>query len=513
MLYATRPALPRSAAGIYNPWMIAVIVSIAPFMEILDTTIANVALTHISGSLAASQDQSTWILTSYLVSNAVILPISGWLSNVVGRKRFYMICVALFTISSVLCATATSLDFMLFARVLQGLGGGGLAPSTQSMLADSFPPSKRGQVFALYGLTVVAAPAIGPVLGGYLTDTLSWHWVFLINLPVGLIAMTLVSIFVSEPPVIIEERRAMLARGINVDYVGFALVALGFGTLQIFLDQFSEDDGFGSPLIRLLFVIFTVCIATLMVWEWNHDQPVMNVRLFRHRSFAIANFLLFMLGFMLLSSSQLLPQFTQSLLGYSSESSGMVLGLGGVATILIMPLSGILTGRVVPAKWLILGAFAEMGVAFLILSHINLDVSFDRLAMLRVLSVMALPFMFIPISTVSYDGLPAASNAEASAITNFIRNLGSSVGISFSSTMLAHRTQFHHARLVETITPYNSLAHYSIPQLQSMVQTQAVLLSYTDIFYVLGVMTLMSLPVILLIRTSSGPPKGASLAH
>src|ERR1700742_614337 len=244
--------LPRSAAGNRNPWMIAVVVSIATFMEGLDTTIANVALRHIGGSLAADQDESTWILTSYLVSNAVVLPISGWLANVIGRKRFYMICVALFTASSLLCAMSTSLSMMLIARVLQGIGGGGMAPTEQSMFADTFPPEKRAQAFALYGLTVVSAPAIGPVLGGWLTDNLSWHWVFLINLPVGLLSLTLVQLLVVEPKILEDERKARLSKGLNIDVIGLALVVIGFGALQVMLDRYEQDDGFSSDFIVTL---------------------------------------------------------------------------------------------------------------------------------------------------------------------------------------------------------------------------------------------------------------------
>jgi len=266
--------LPRSAAGPNSPWLIAVIVSIATFMEVLDTTIANVALRHIAGGLAASEDEATWILTSYLVSNAIVLPISGWLSNVIGRKRFYMSCVVIFTVSSVMCGFATSLSYMIIWRIIQGIGGGGLAPTEQSIFADSFPPEKRSMAFALYGLTVVVAPAIGPVLGGYLTDDFSWHWVFLINLPVGLLSLTLTGLFIYEPKALRDERRKLLARGLSVDYVGFALVVLGFGSLQIMLDQYQRDDGFSSSFITTLGIVCFVSLVILVLWETHHRQPV-----------------------------------------------------------------------------------------------------------------------------------------------------------------------------------------------------------------------------------------------
>jgi MFS family permease len=330
--------------------MIAMVVSIATFMEVLDTTIANVALRHIAGSLAADQDESTWILTSYLVSNAIVLPVSGWLANVIGRKRFYMICVGLFTFSSLLCAMSTSLGMMLCARVLQGIGGGGMAPTEQSMFADTFAPEKRAQAFALYGLTVVSAPAIGPVLGGWLTDNLSWHWVFLINLPVGLLSLTLVGLLVVEPEVLKRERKELLAKGLNIDVLGLILVVLGFGALQILLDRYELDDGFSSGFISTLGVISGGSLLGLVAWELFHPQPVVDVRLMGHRSFGICCGLMFLVGFLLISTTQLLPQLAQTLLGYDATTSGMTLAVGGIVTLFVMPISGVVTGRLIQAE-------------------------------------------------------------------------------------------------------------------------------------------------------------------
>lgn len=498
--------LPRSPAGLFNPWFIAAVVSIAPFMEVLDTTIANVALNHMAGSLGASADESTWILTSYLVSNTVILPISGWLSQVIGRKRFYLICVALFTISSVGCAFATSLPMMLIARIFQGLGGGGLAPVTQSMLADSFPASKRSQAFAVFGLTVIAAPATGPIIGGWLTDNLSWHWIFLINLPIGLIAFTLISTFISEPALLIAERKERLKDGLKLDYIGLAMVAIGFGTLQIFLDKFNEDDGFSSPFILTTFCIVIASLSFLAVWELQHPYPVMNLRLFKIRNYRIGNILMFFVGFVLLSSTQLLPALTQSLLGYDSTTSGFALALGGMFTIGLMPVAGIITGRFVSPKLLMGLAFIEMGVALLLQGTISPDVNFATLSFFRVLQVIALPFLFIPINSVCYIGIPPENNGEASALINQSRNLGSSVGISFVNTLLAYRVQFHHERLGESITPYTSQHALSIPQLGQIVQTQASFLSYLDMFHVVGILCLLLCPLVLLLKS---PPKPA----
>jgi DHA2 family multidrug resistance protein len=498
--------LPRSAAGPHSPWLIAVIISIATFMEVLDTTIANVSLRHIAGSLAASQDESTWILTSYLVSNAVVLPVSGWLANVIGRKRFYMICVALFTISSALCSLATSLGFMIAMRVLQGVGGGGLAPSEQSMLADSFPPEKRAQVFALYGFTVVVAPAIGPVLGGWITDSFSWEWVFLINIPVGIVSLTLTWMFVHEPPALKEDRRRLLSSGFSVDYVGFALVALGFGALQVVLDRFQQDDGFGSGFVVAMTVVSGLSLSFLVLWEWYHPHPAMNVRLLRIAPFAIANVVMFIIGFTLYSTTQLLPQLTQSLLGYDATTAGLTLGLGGLTTVLVMPLSGFVTVRYIQPKWLVAGALILTGLALLHMASLSPEMDFWTVARARVLQALALPFLFIPLSAAMYVGLPPTASNEASALINLMRNLGGSVGVSFASTMLEWRTQFHHARLAEHITASTDLGGRSLGQIAQVLQTQAAFLSYLDVFHLLGITALLVWPVVLFLRPV---PKGA----
>lgn len=508
---APRPVLPRSAAGDRNPWLIAVVVSIATFMEVLDTTIANVALRHIGGSLAADQDESTWILTSYLVSNAIVLPVSGWLANVLGRKRFYMICVALFTLASAFCAMSTSLSMMLAFRVLQGIGGGGMAPAEQSMFADTFPPEKRAQAFALYGLTVVSAPAIGPVLGGWLTDNLSWHWVFLINIPVGVLSLSLVHWLVVEPKVLQDERRALLARGLDIDFTGLSLVVIGFGTLQIMLDRYEQDDGFSSGFILTLAFISFAALLLLVIWELYHPHPVVDLRLLGYKSFAVSCGLMFMIGFLLISTTQLLPQLTQSLLGYDATTAGMTLGLGGVATLLLMPIAGIVTGRVFQPKWLILVAVFGLAGSLLLASRLNLNVGFWNISFVRITQVIWLPFLFIPLSAVSYIGMPPNKNNEASAIFNLMRNLGGSVGVSFVTSLLQERVQVHHARLAEHITAYNGYGWgTALAHVNSMVQAQAAVMSYLDVFWVLGLLALCFAPFILLLPRT---PRHISLGH
>ena len=500
--------LPRSAAGPNSPWLLAVVVSIATFMEVLDTTIANVALRHIAGSLAAGQDESTYIVTSYLVSNAIILPISGWLSNVIGRKRFYMGCVALFTVSSVMCGFSTSLGMMLFFRVLQGIGGGGLAPTEQSIFADSFTPKQRALAFSLYGFTVVTAPAVGPVLGGWLTDAYSWHWVFLINLPVGVLSLVLTWLFVYDSPLVEKERRDRIKRGIKVDYLGFILVAVGFGCLQVVLDRYERDDGFSSTFITSFAVASGLALVALVIWELVVEQPIVNLRLLRVPAFAISNVVMFAFGFMIVSTTQLLPQMTQELLHYNAFTAGLTLGAGGAITLFFMPLAGVVTGRLVQPKWLILSAMLGTAGALHYASSLSLDASFYNISLSRVIQVIWMPFIFIPLSAVQFQGVPPGQNSDASAIVNLMRNLGGSFGVSLVTTELQWRTQFHHARLAEHVTPYNGYGFGTpLGTIAAEVQRQASILSYLDLFTILSYLALAVVPFVLFLPNI---PKGAA---
>src|SRR5579862_6755383 len=316
----------------YNPWLIAVSVAMAAFMEVLDTSIANVALPHMAGNLGASNDESTWVLTSYLVSNAIILPISGWLASVFGRKRFFLLCIIIFTISSLLCGIAPSLGAIIFFRVLQGLGGGGLQPMAQAILADTFPPQKRGLAFALYGITTIIAPTIGPTLGGWITFNYTWRWIFFINIPVGIATWFLVRRFVEDPPYLDKLKLA----GVKLDYIGIALLALGIGALQVLLDKGQEDDWFGSRFITTLVVVAAVCLISLVIWEWFQTAPIIDVRMFKSFNFASSCVMMFMLGIMLFSSLVLMPQFLQTLVGYTSELAGLALSAGGLVLLIEM---------------------------------------------------------------------------------------------------------------------------------------------------------------------------------
>ncbi len=489
----------------YNPWLIAVVVALAAFMEVLDTSIANVAIPYIAGSLGASNDQSTWVLTSYLVSNAIILPISGWLAGTLGRKRFFMSCLGIFTVSSLLCGIAPSLGLLLFFRVLQGAGGGGLQPMAQAILADTFPPQQRGLAFALYGITAIMAPTIGPTLGGWITFNYSWRWIFFINLPVGIMTWFLVRRFVEDPPYLARLKRA----GVKLDYIGISLLALGIGALQVLLDKGQEDDWFGSRFITTLIVVSTVCLISLIIWEWFQKSPIIDVRMFKSFNFASANLMMFMLGIMLFSSLVLMPQFLQTLVGYTSELAGLALSAGGLVLLFEMPVMGKLTTKV-QARFLIAFGWLSLSVAmYYSTQRIDLLISFSAAVWLRIAQVIGLGFLFVPITLAAYVGIASEKNNSVAGIVNFMRNMGSSVGTSIVTTLIARRSQFHQARLVEHARPdnpnfQNSLngltqhiansglgAHEAQGQAYARIyeglQSQAASLAYIDTFMVLAV--------------------------
>ena len=429
----------------YNPWLIAVVVALAAFMEVLDTSIANVALPYMAGNLGASNDQSTWVLTSYLVSNAIILPISGWLASTLGRKRFFMSCLGVFTVSSLLCGIAPSLGFLLLFRVLQGAGGGGLQPMAQAILADTFPPQQRGLAFALYGITAIMAPTIGPTLGGWITFNYSWRWIFFINLPVGIITWFLVRRFVEDPPYITK----LKAAGLKLDYIGISLLALGIGALQILLDKGQEDDWFGSRFITTLIVVSTVSLISLVIWEFYQKAPVIDVRMFKSFNFASSSLMMFVLGIMLFSSLVLMPQFLQTLLGYTSELAGLALSAGGVVLLIEMPIMGQLTTKIQARRLIAFGWFALSIAMFYSTRRIDLQISFSAATWLRIAQVIGLGFLFVPITLVAYVGIAPEKNNSVAGIINFMRNMGSSVGTSMVTTLIARRSQFHQFRLVE----------------------------------------------------------------
>ncbi len=487
-----------------NPWLIAVTVSLAAFMEVLDTAIANVALPHIAGNLGASNDQSTWVLTSYLVANAIILPITGWLVSLFGRKRFFMTCMAIFTVSSLFCGIAPSLGFLLLFRVLQGAGGGGLQPMAQAILADTFPPEKRGLAFSIYGITAVCAPAIGPTLGGWLTDNASWRWIFLINLPVGLLAMVLVYRLVEDPPHVVRRQRS----DIKPDYIGFSLLALGVGALQIMLDKGQEDDWFGSDFIVTLAIIAGVCLIALVIYEWFYDDPIVDVRLFKNANFATANMMMFMVGAVSFATTVLMPQYLQTLMGYTAQSAGMVLSASAILLLIELPLVGQLIGSF-QSRYLIAFGWITLSVGMYI-SAKNLDllISFRFATLLRVAQYLPLGFIFVPATTAAYIGIRADKSNAVAGLVNFTRNIGSSVGTSIVTTMIVRRSQFHQTRLVASRNlggaklqnALNGLVQQlnhaglglhearrqALARIYGALQAQSAALAYIDTFWVLG---------------------------
>jgi DHA2 family multidrug resistance protein len=486
-----------------NPWIIAGAVSLAAFMEVLDTSIANVALPHIAGGLAASNDESTWVLTSYLVSNAIVLPLSGWLVAALGRKRFFLICITFFTASSFLCGIAPSLGFLLLFRILQGAFGGGLQPMAQSILGDSFAPEKRGLAFSLYGITTICAPAIGPTLGGWITDNYSWRWIFYINVPVGIVALILVYQLIEDPPYI-ARLKAQLS---GFDFIGFSLLTLGVAALQIVLDKGQEDDWFGSHFITILVVIALLGLISLVIWEWFQKQPIVDVRLFKNFNVATTNLMFLMLGAALFSSTVLMPQLLQTLMGYTAQKAGNVLSAGALVVLVVLPMVGRLTARF-QARHIIAFGWIGLAIAMYISSkQVDLLMSFRSATLLRVWQYIPVAFLFVPLTLAGYVGLAPEKTNAAAGLMNFFRNMGQSVGTSAVTTLIARRSQYHQSVLAEytrsgrfqsavgALTVRLSHAGLSVPdarhqtlgRLYAMVQSQAATLSYVDVYWLLAV--------------------------
>lgn len=523
----------RSVAGGRNPWTIIGVISIATSMVVLDTSIANVALAHIAGSVSASYDEATWVITSFLISNAIVIPISGWLADVIGRKRYYMISVALFTLSSLMCGLAPNLAFLVIARILQGIGGGGLAPVEQSMMVDTFPPAKRGAAFAAYGVVVIVGPVLGPSLGGWITDNLSWHWVFLINVPIGMLSLFLVSIYVEEPKVLEDQRKKLLKKGLRVDLVGFALVALFLGCLEVSLDRGQREDWFSSPMITTTAIITVLALIAFIPWELSQKEPIVKIQLYGQRNFLIANIFMVMMGVIVFGTTQFIPQLLQQVLGYTATNAGLALTMGGLATLLVMPVAGFLTGKVDP-RILIGMALTIQAIALWNMSTLDTQISFQNAAYARMIQSVGLPFLFVPITNAAYVGLNPKENNQASALMNVSRNLGGTFGISLVQTMLARQAQVHQAQYVETLNPLNPNYANAIDRAthalmaQGMAQAdaakaaaaeiyrslgqQANMLSYVDVFHVLMIAILCALPLVFLMQKPKKVGSGAGEA-
>ena len=420
-----------------NPWAIALTVMLATFMEVLDTSVANVALPHIAGNLSASIDESTWVLTSYLVSNAIVLPLAGWFSTLFGRKRFYMTCVTLFTLSSFLCGLAPSLGMLVIFRTMQGLGGGALQPVSQAILVESFPKSKQGMAMAVYGMGVVVAPIIGPTLGGWITDNYSWRWIFLINIPVGALSLALTTILIFDPPFL---ERKTIRGGLKIDYVGLSLLAVGLGFLEVTLDKGQREDWLSSHLIVASMIIAAACLVSVAFWEWRHKEPVVDLRLLRDRNFSLATFSMFLLGFVLYSSTVLLPVLLQTLLGYTALLSGLVLSPGAIATLVLLPVVGRLIAKVEARSMLAVG-LAIAAIGLFQMAGFNAQIDFRTAMMARIVQSIGLAFLFVPLNTLAFSFLPKEKINRATGLINLARNIGGSSGIAVVTTMLARRAQ------------------------------------------------------------------------
>jgi MFS transporter, DHA2 family, multidrug resistance protein len=511
-----------------NPWLIAATVALAAFMEVLDTSIANVALPHIAGNLGASTSESTWVLTAYLVANAIVLPMGGWAASVIGRKRFFLLCIVIFTVSSLLCGWAPTLPLLLLFRVFQGLGGGGLQPMAQAIMADSFEPAQRGLAFSLYGLVAVLAPSIGPTLGGWITDNYSWHWIFYINIPVGILTFVLTQRMVEDPPFLKSDLKNLF----KLDYVGFGLLVISMGTLQIMLDKGEEKDWFGSNFITSFAIICVISFVALIWWEWTRKEPLIELRLFKHANFATCCFLMLLVGGILNAGTVLQPQFMQASLGYTATIAGMALSGGGLILVFVMPFAGKAVSMF-PARNLIAIGFTGLSIAyFYVATHLNLGISFRFASWLRIIQVAPIPFVFISVTTAAYFGFPREKSNQIAGLINFVRNIGGAILISLTNAAVTEMTQYHLAHAIRNLTPSDAIfqqrldtltEHFTgaagsanaaamaqgniYQQLLQQMQTRA----YVDVYFMLAYATLLMIPTAFLLRKNQ-PGGGGEIA-
>lgn len=503
-------------------------VMLATFMEVLDTSVANVALPHIAGNLSATVDESTWVLTSYLVSNAIILPMGGWFSMLIGRKRFYMTCVALFTLASLACGLAPTLGALIVFRILQGVGGGALQPMSQAILVETFPREKHGMAMAVYGMGVVFAPIIGPTLGGWLTDNYSWRWIFLINLPFGILSLILTAWLVHDPPYL---QRRTLGDGLKIDYVGFGLLAVGLGALEVVLDEGQREDWFSSQFIVAFAAICIFCLIAVVFWELRHEHPVIDFRILKDRNYTLATVSMLVLGFVLYGSTALLPLFLQTLLGYTALLSGLVLSPGGLVVLACMPLVGFLVRKWQP-KWLVLFGVVVCSSGMFLMSRFTLGLDFNTAMRSRIVQSIGLAFLFVPISAVAFAYIPKEKTNYATGLFNLARNIGGSSGIAAVTTLLARRSQFHQSVLVAHVTQFDygyretigrsaallQASGVSAPDatrkahgiLYGLVQRQSAMLAFADAFWAMAVLFVAIVPLMLLMRRA--PKFGQSAA-
>jgi DHA2 family multidrug resistance protein len=497
-----------------NPWIVALSVMFATFMEVLDTTVVNVSLPHIAGSLSASIDEATWALTSYLVANAIILPMTGWLASMFGRKRLLMLSVVGFTASSFLCGLAPTLGMLIVFRILQGATGGCLQPLSQAVLLEAFPPHDRGKAMGFWGLGIVVAPILGPVFGGWLTDNYSWRWVFYINIPVGIASIAMTKLFIFDPPYLRSESR-------KIDYWGIGMLAVGIGALQFVLDKGQEEDWFASHTITTLTIVAAVTLTALIIHELTTENPIVDLRVFKARSYAVGVFLMTVLGFVLYGSLVLLPIMLQTLLGYPSLQAGIAMAPRGIGSFFMMPLTGLMTGRFDARKLLTVGLIIG-GLTLLWLSRLNLQAGYWDIFWPQLVQGAGMSLLFVPLTTVSMDPIPRERMGNATSLFNLMRNIGGSIGIATTGTMLARQQQATTAMLVRNVTPYDASSQSMLAQMQGafmtagadaataasrayaavfgMVQKQAAMVSFVGIFQLLGITFLVLTPLVLLMK-------------
>jgi len=510
---ASAQAINQEWAPSFNPWLIAASVMLATFMEVLDTSVANVALPHIAGNLSASTDEATWVLTSYLVSNAIVLPITGWLGSRFGRKRLLITCIIIFTISSALCGAAGSLGFLIIARIIQGAGGGALQPIAQAVLLESFPPEKRGSAMAIYGMGIIVAPIIGPTLGGWITDNYTWRWIFYINVPVGALAVFMSQTFIEDPPYI---RRVVNA---GMDYIGFGLMAVGLAALQIVLDKGQEEDWFGSSLIVSLVIVTIVCLTFFVIWELKVEHPIVNLRVLKNRNFGLGVLLILVVGAILYGTTALLPIFLQTLMGYSATQSGLAVSPRGLGSLISMFVVGRLIGKI-DSRYLMTIGFGTLALSVFLLGGINLQISITSVVWPNVINGLALGFIFVPLTTTSMGTLANKEISNASGIYNLMRNIGGGLGISLATTMLSRLGQFHQNNLSANMSPLNPAFQETLHAFQGVfagsgpatatrqayaaiygiLSRQASLMAFVDIFRWEAIICLCCIPLVFILK-------------
>ena len=517
-------ASPETWVPSFNPWLIASAVMLATFMEVLDTSVANVSLPHIGGTLSASTEEATWVLTSYLVANAVILPISGWLSSYFGRKRLLITCIIIFTLSSALCGAATSMTMLIVARVLQGIGGGVLQPTAQAVLMESFPFEKRGQAMAVYAMGIIVAPIIGPTLGGWITDNYSWRWIFYINIPVGIAAVLMAAWFIENPPYLKR------AKGSRIDYLGFALMTVCLATFQLVLDTGQQNDWFESKQIVLLSVVSVVSLVAFVIRELTVEEPIVDLRILSNRNFGVGTLLMTVVGGVLYGTTALLPLFLQTLLGYPAVQSGLAVSPRGIGSMASMIIVGRLVGKI-DSRLLMTFGFFVLAVSMFMLAGINLEIGMPNIVWPNVINGFAMGFIFVPLTTTATGTLSREQMGNAAGIYSLMRNLGGGLGISAVTTLLARGAQQHQAVMVSHLTPYDAAFQQRMQQLQGvfgssaegvqkayaavygLLVRQANLLAFVDNFRLLTFVCLACIPLVFLLRRVRGGGGGSAAVH